>query len=93
MVDIREAYKTAKAEIESEHLHIAKEIYDDGEYFIFGYKEDIDIDPVGVNKKTGELITYYPPDHPADAKRVRIKEGFISRVEKLILSARLFHLD
>lgn len=53
-------------------------IMDDGKYFIFGYDEEVDISPVGVNKGTGEVIEYFPPDHMDDfAKAAEIKSSVI----------------
>lgn len=46
-------------------------ILDDGEFYIFCYREDVDISPIGVNKITGEIIMYFPPDHYEKFKKAR----------------------
>ncbi len=60
-----------KAEAYAEPLGIG-EALDDGEYFIFSYTKDVDVSPVGVHKESGEVIDYFPPEHPkfVDAKEV-----------------------
>ena len=61
---IKEAKRKAEESVKNEGLHISSTVLDDGEYFIFGYTEEIDISPVAVNKHTGEIEDYFPPDHP-----------------------------
>lgn len=74
MITIAEARKKAEESVKGTGLHLGKAM-DDGEYFIFGYKEEADIPPVGVNKESGEVETYFPPDHmDAFLEAVRVKE-------------------
>ena len=74
MIKIAEARKKAEVFIKGTGLHLGSAM-DDGEYFIFGYKEAADIAPIGVNKETGEAETYFPPDHmDAFLEAVRVKE-------------------
>lgn len=47
-------------------------VMDDGEFYIFGYSEEVDISPIGVNKNTGEVIDYFPPEHPKFANATEI---------------------
>lgn len=55
--------KAQEAALES-GLHLALSALDDGEYFIFGYDEEVDLPPIAVNQKTGEIEDYFPPSHP-----------------------------
>lgn len=59
---IKEAREKVKKTFEASGLNIGS-VLDDGEYFIFGYVEEVDIAPLGVNKDTGEVIEYFPFDH------------------------------
>lgn len=43
----------------------------DNSYYIFGYAEEVDISPIGVNKETGEVIEYFPPDHYEEFKNAK----------------------
>jgi uncharacterized FlaG/YvyC family protein len=60
------AKKKAQDYIKETGLKLDNHVLDDGEFFIFGYDEEVDHPPVAVNKETGEVIVYFPPDH-ADA--------------------------
>lgn len=69
---IKEAVTKAKGEIEKLGLNIGTAM-DDGEYYIFSYIEEVDISPIGVNKTTGEIIPYFPPEHlPEYLKAINI---------------------
>lgn len=60
MITIKNARK--KAEEYASGMKLEKAL-DDGEYFIFSYDEEVDEPPVCVNKETGEVDDYFPPDH------------------------------
>ena len=62
MITLEEAKKKVEQVLNNTDLHIG-EIMDDGQYFIFGYVEEVDISPIGVDKNTGEVANYFPPDH------------------------------
>lgn len=55
----------AQESIKETGLHVSSVALDDGEYFIFGYDEEVDLPPIAVNQKTGEIEDYFPPDHSA----------------------------
>lgn len=65
MMTLADAKKKAEEHFKESGLNIGS-IMDDGKYFIFGYDEEVDISPLGVNKNTGEVIEYFPPDHMDD---------------------------
>ena len=74
MITVRDARKKAEDSIKGTGLQLGGAM-DDGEYFIFGYKGEPDIPPVGVVKETGEVETYFPPDHiDAFMEAVKVKE-------------------
>jgi uncharacterized FlaG/YvyC family protein len=62
-MDIQEAKKKAQDYIKETGLKFDNHVLDDGEFFIFGYDEEVEQSPVAVNKETGEVIVYFPPDH------------------------------
>lgn len=62
MITVSEAREKVEKTLEKSGLNIGS-ILDDGQYFIFGYAEEVDISPLGVDKDTGEVIEYFPPDH------------------------------
>ena len=72
MINVKEAKKKAQEYIEDTDLKIG-DCMDDGEYFIFGFTEEVDFSPIGVNKKTGEVIDYFPPDHPKFIDAIEIE--------------------
>ena len=63
MISLEEAKRRAEQELRSTDLHIDGGALDDGQFYIFGYAEKVDISPIGVNKDTGEVIQYFPPEH------------------------------
>lgn len=56
------AKEKAEQRLKGSGLNIGS-ILDDGEYFIFGYDQEVDISPIGVNQESGEVIEYFPPEH------------------------------
>lgn len=64
MITFEKAMDLVELELKDSGLEIGKAL-DDGEYFIFGYTNDVDLSPIGVNKETGQLDEYFPPAHPA----------------------------
>ena len=64
MITFEKAMDMVELELKDSGLEIGN-VLDDGEYFIFGYANDVDLSPIGVNKKTGQLDEYFPPAHPA----------------------------
>lgn len=64
MITFEKAMDLVELELKDSGLEIGK-VLDDGEYFIFGYTNDVDLSPIGVNKETGQLDEYFPPAHPA----------------------------
>ncbi len=60
-----EAKEKAQEAVSEMGLNIGSAL-DDGKYYIFGYEEEADIPPVGIDKATGEVIFYHPPDHLDD---------------------------
>ena len=73
MITVQEARKKAEDSIKGTGLQLGGAL-DDGEYFIFGYKGEPDIPPVGIQKATGQADTYFPPEHPAfiTSRRIRL---------------------
>lgn len=71
-MDVKEAWKKAKASEDKFGLKLKKKAWDDGEFFIFDFVGDDDLSPIAVNKKTGIVDVYFPFDHPEfkNAKRV-----------------------
>lgn len=73
MITIAEARKKAEGYIQGTGIHLGKAV-DDGEWFIFGYKEeDVSISPVGVHKESGAVEIYFPPHHKAYLKAVEVE--------------------
>lgn len=64
MITFEKAVDLVELELKDSGLKIGN-VLDDGEYFIFGYTNDVDLSPIGVNKETGQLDEYFPPAHPA----------------------------
>lgn len=64
MISYEKAKEKAKDYAEKAGFGIGGAL-DDGEFFIFEYSKDVDVSPIGVNKKSGETLDYFPPDHPA----------------------------
>ena len=64
MITFEKAMDLVELELKDSGLEI-RNVLDDGEYFIFGYTNDVDLSPIGVNKETGQLDEYFPPAHPA----------------------------
>lgn len=62
---VSEAREKVEKIFKSSGLNIGS-ILDDGKYFVFGYAEEVDVAPFGVDKSTGEVIDYFPPDHYDD---------------------------
>ena len=49
-------------------------VLDDGEFYIFSFAGDADIPLIGVDKETGDVSTYFPPDHDAYLRAVEVDE-------------------
>lgn len=62
MITFEKAMDLVELELKDSGLEIGN-VLDDGEYFIFGYTNDVDLSPIGVNKETGQLGEYFPPAH------------------------------
>lgn len=71
MISFEEAMDKVEKELDGSGLEVGN-VLDDGEFFIFGYKGEADIAPIGVNKETGELEDYFPPAHPNFTKAVPV---------------------
>lgn len=71
MIKFEDAKKKAQEAMKDMDLKVGSAM-DDGEYFIFGYSEEVDLSPIGVNKETGEVIDYFPPEHPKFMKATEI---------------------
>ena len=67
MITFEKAMDLVELELKDSGLEIGN-VLDDGEYFIFGYTNDVDLPPIGVNKETGQLDEYFPPAHSAFLK-------------------------
>lgn len=68
MIALNQAYEIAKKKLKEWHETISKYVWDDGEYYVFSTEEEFDEDPIAVNKNTGEIITYFPPEHTSEGK-------------------------
>lgn len=62
-MDIKQAWKIAKAAETKFGLKLKKEAWDDGEYYVFGLAKDVDLFPIAVEKKTGDVNVYDPFEH------------------------------
>ena len=72
-MDINKAWELVKKAADEDGVKVKKKAWDDGNYYIFDYAEDLDISPLAVDKVTGEVIIYFLPEHISDfdkAKRV-----------------------
>lgn len=58
MITFEKAMDLVELELKDSGLEIGN-VLDDGEYFIFGYTNDVDLSPIGVNKETGQLGEYF----------------------------------
>ena len=69
---LREGWKDLADEIDFDH-----NIYTDGEYYLFGFKEETTIGTIpAVRISDGEIEDYFPPDHSKfeQLKRVGTKK-------------------
>ena len=72
-MDIKQAWDIVQKAAKEDGVKVRKKAWDDGEFFIFDYVEDLDISPLAVNKHTGEVNVYFSPDHyPASTKLKRV---------------------
>lgn len=75
MINLKEATKIAERVAQKEiGENIGGSVLDDGEYFIFDYEDEVDIDPLAVSKETGKCIVYDPTEHDGflTAKEIEI---------------------
>lgn len=61
MISVSEARKIAENYLGDGYKLKKEVVWDDGEYYIFGYEEVIEEPPVGVDKATGKPIAYTIP--------------------------------
>lgn len=75
MITPKDAKKIAENETEKwygSHIKLLNSLLDDGTYYIFDNEYDIDDSvSLAVNKYTGEVIEYFPPDHSNDFLRAK----------------------
>lgn len=76
MVTLKEAVEIAKKE--HGDLGVYNKASDLGEAWVFDYKEEADISPTMVEKNTGNVSMFFPPDYPDEimdnAKEIDISQ-------------------
>ncbi len=62
---LKECVKKARKTADKLDIRLAETVLDDGKYYIFSSADETEEAMIGVNKETGEVIDYFPPEHPA----------------------------
>ena len=71
MIDAKKAREIAEKHKPFDNVELGK-CFDWGDCFVFDYTEEIDVEPVAIDKKTGRSIYFFPPDH-FDVTPVEVK--------------------
>ena len=71
-----DACEKAIAFTRAETMKSIRSAFETNEYYLFDIRCDGEVycSPIGVNKKTGETIIYFPPDHSDDLKTAKKTE-------------------